>query len=228
MKTENKILMQEARVVLSGKWGLALVATLISVVVSGALSFIPLVSVATSGPLYVGLMYFFLMLSRGQTPVIKDIFKGFDAFLRNLLAFILMVIFIALWVLLLIIPGIIAIYAYMLTFFILADDASISASGAITKIKKMMQGNKWKLFCLHFRFFGWAILCVLTFGIGFLWLLPYMHTSTAKFYDDVKANYSEALGTSGTPQSVVTAENPVVETIPPTKASTENTSTLGA
>ena len=45
----------------------------------------------------------------------------------------------------------------------------------------------WKLFCLHWRFFGWALLCVLTLGIGFLWLGPYIAMSTAKFYDDLTA-----------------------------------------
>lgn len=49
-------------------------------------------------------------------------------------------------------------------------------------------GNKWKLFCLGFRFFGWALLCILTLGIGFLWLFPYMIVSFAQFYDDLKEN----------------------------------------
>jgi len=48
---------------------------------------------------------------------------------------------------------------------------------AITKSKEMMRGNKWKLFCLGFRLFGWGLLCILTFGIGFLWLYPYMMVS---------------------------------------------------
>ena len=59
---------------------------------------------------------------------------------------------------------------------------------AIDKSKKMMDGYKWKYFCLVLRFLGWALLCILTLGIGFLWLIPYMQVSMAKFYDDVKAN----------------------------------------
>jgi uncharacterized membrane protein len=50
-----------------------------------------------------------------------------------------------------------------------------------------MDGNKWKYFCLCCRFIGWALLCILTLGIGFLWLFPYIYVSMAKFYDDVKA-----------------------------------------
>ena len=75
-----------------------------------------------------------------------------------------------------------------MTFYILADDNSIGAMDAMDKSKKMMDGYKWKSFCLGLRFFGWSLLCILTLGIGFLWLMPYAQVSMAKFYDDVKAN----------------------------------------
>ena len=48
-------------------------------------------------------------------------------------------------------------------------------------------GCQWKYFCLQWRFFGWALLCLLTLGIGFLWLVPYIEMSNAKFYDDLKS-----------------------------------------
>jgi uncharacterized membrane protein len=99
-----------------------------------------------------------------------------------------MVLFIVLWLLLLIIPGIIAAISYSMTFYILADDKSIKPMEAIDKSKKMMDGYKWKYFFLCLRFFGWALLCILTLGIGFLWLIPYINVSIAKFYDDVKEN----------------------------------------
>jgi uncharacterized membrane protein len=70
--------------------------------------------------------------------------------------------------------------------YIIADTDTIGPLEAITKSKEMMRGNTWKLFCLYFRFFGWALLCILTAGIGFLWLVPYMQVCMAKFYDDVK------------------------------------------
>ena len=50
---------------------------------------------------------------------------------------------------------------------------------------QMMKGNKWRLFCLQLSFIGWAILCVLTLGIGYLWLNPYMNAAIAAFYDEV-------------------------------------------
>jgi len=55
----------------------------------------------------------------------------------------------------------------------------------------MMYGYKWKYFCLGLRFIGWFLLGILSLGIGFLWIMPYMSISFAKFYDDVKANSVE-------------------------------------
>ncbi len=124
--------------------------------------------------------------------MLSDSMIGFNSFVRNFLAYVLVVIFVILWMILLIVPGIIAAYAYALTFFILADDPSISALNAIKKSKEMMRGNKWKLFCLFLRFIGWMILALCTFGVGFLWLMPYMQMTLVKFYEDVKAGYQEA------------------------------------
>jgi len=97
-----------------------------------------------------------------------------------------MTLFILLWTLLLIVPGIIAAISYSMTFFILADDPSIGAEAAIEKSKRMMDGYKLKYFYLCLRYFLLILLCILTLGIGFLWLTPYMHVGFAKFYDDIK------------------------------------------
>jgi uncharacterized membrane protein len=61
---------------------------------------------------------------------------------------------------------------------------------AIDQSKAMMKGNKWKLFCLGWRFFGWILLGILTCGIGLLWVLPYLQTSMARFYEDVRGAQS--------------------------------------
>ena len=97
-----------------------------------------------------------------------------------------MAVFILLWMLLLIIPGIIAALAYSQTFYILAEDESIGAMDALKKSKEMMNGYKWKYFCLSLRFLGWVLLCILTLGIGFLWLAPYVEVSYAHFYEELK------------------------------------------
>lgn len=100
--------------------------------------------------------------------------------------------FLGMWILLVplfllaMIPAMIAQYRYSMTYFILNDVTGIGPLEAIQHSTQMMNGSKWKLFCLQWRFFGWALLCILTLGIGFLWLTPYMMTSMGAFYDDLK------------------------------------------
>lgn len=195
MKTENVVLMRMARESLSGKWGLAVGTIFVYLLIVGAIQggarIYPasgLIGIILAGPMALGLSIFSLALARNQQARFEQIFDGFFHFGTSLAAYLLMVLFVILWTLLLIIPGIIAALSYSLTFFILADDPSIGPMEAIDKSKKMMYGFKWKYFCLALRFLGWAILCLFTLGIGFLWLIPYMQVSFANFYDDVKAN----------------------------------------
>ncbi len=188
-KTANKVLMAQARESLKGRWGLAIGATVLYLVVIGPVQLIPvagaIISLLIAGPMMLGLNFFSLALSRQKSPEIAQIFHGFKKFGVALGAYLLFIIFVLLWSLLLIIPGIIASLSYAMTFYILADDDSIGPLEAIKKSKELMRGNKWKLFCLGFRFWGWALLCILTLGIGYLWLFPYTTVSYAKFYDDL-------------------------------------------
>jgi uncharacterized membrane protein len=74
---------------------------------------------------------------------------------------------------------------YSMLFFVLADNPDIGPLDALRTSVGLMEGRKWKLFCLWWRFFGWVLLSVLSCGIGFLWLAPYMTASIARFYDDL-------------------------------------------
>ena len=188
-KTANRDLMAQARESLRGQWGLAIGAFVVVQIIFLASQFVPYIGrigfYVIAGPMELGLAIFALALSRGQYPRLPQIFEGFQKFGVALGAYLLMLLFVCLWLLLLIIPGIIAAYAYSQTYYIIAEDPAVGPLQAIRKSKEMMRGNKWKLFCLSLRFIGWALLCILTFGIGFLWLAPYMLISFAKFYDDV-------------------------------------------
>lgn len=193
LKTENVVLMRMARESLKGKWGLAIGTFLVYIIIVYAIqsqvaNFPPLglLSLILSGPMALGIDIFSLSLSRNQDARIEQIFLGFYRFGTSLGAYLLMVLFILLWMLLLIVPGIIAALSYSMTFYILADNESIGAREAMDKSKAMMYGYKWKFFCLGLRFLAWSILCILTLGIGFLWLIPWMNVTIAKFYDDIK------------------------------------------
>jgi uncharacterized membrane protein len=194
MGTENSILMQQAKEALTGKWGLAIGTIVVYMLIVGGISAIPFAGTVgmfiIGGPFALGLTSFTLNLSRDKEAKLEQIFGGFNNFVVALSAYLLMMVYVMLWMLLLIVPGIIAALSYSMTFYILADDDTISASDALKKSKQMMEGYKWKYFCLGLRFIGWALLCILTLGIGFLWLMPYMHVSMAKFYDDLKENQS--------------------------------------
>ncbi len=189
---ENVDLMRMALESLKGNWGLAIGTFLVYILVVGAISVIPvlgaIVSLILAGPMALGMAVFILSLSRSRDGSLEQLFRGFSNFGISLGAYLLMALFTFLWMLLLIIPGIIAAISYSMTFFIIADDNSIGAMAAIDKSKKMMDGFKWKYFCLGLRFIGWALLCLLTLGIGFLWLFPYIQVSFAKFYDNVKSH----------------------------------------
>lgn len=189
--THNRDLMRMARESLRANWGLGVVVMLLyQIVTSGVPGFLPfvglLVCLIIAGPMLVGFNRVFISLARRTKADVEQLFSGFNRFGTALGAYLLVSLFVVLWSLLLIIPGIIAGYAYAMTFLIIADDPSVTAIEAITKSKTMMRGRKWKLFCLSWRFFGWALLCILTLGIGYLWLGPYMQTAFAHFYDDVK------------------------------------------
>jgi uncharacterized membrane protein len=190
--TENRILMARARVALQGNWGIGAGAALLTIIISMIAQAIPkvgfIVSLLLSGPISIGLYIFSFTIARHQKAKIEQIFEGFQSFKNGIIAYLCVVLFTILWTLLLIIPGVIAAYSYSMTFLILAEDKSIEPLAAIAKSKEMMQGNKWKLACLHFRFIGWLLLCILTLGIGFFWFLPYMTVSIVQFYNDINAN----------------------------------------
>ncbi len=126
-----------------------------------------------------------LGLSRRRRSDIRSFFTGFERPARILIAQILMGIFVFLWSLLLLVPGIIAFYRYRLTLYILADNPKIRALDAIRLSKELMWGYKWQAFVLDLSFLGWLLLTPLTLGILGLWLCPYYAVTCANFYEAV-------------------------------------------
>ena len=117
------------------------------------------------------------------------LFDGFRDFGRIFLTLFLQGVYTLLWTLLLIIPGIVKAYSYAMTSYILYDNPELQGNAAIEKSMRMMRGHKLELFLLHLSFIGWALLCILTLGIGLFWLVPYVQASQAAFYEDVKEEY---------------------------------------
>lgn len=148
--------------------------------------FSAILHVIVAAPFVLGLVSCFIKLVRGDSFRFKGLFDGFKHLSSAVILNLFMLMFVSLWGLLLIIPGIIARYSYSMAFYILNDNPTIGALEALGDSKKMMKGYKWKLFCLQFSFIGWALLSILTLGIGFLWLIPYINASTANFYQNLE------------------------------------------
>ena len=142
-------------------------------------------------PLSWGLTVSLLRNHREESVDLENLFDGFRGgrYTRVFCAIFLVNLFTFLWTLLLIIPGIIKAFSYALTPYIIMDEPELTAKQAIARSCEIMQGRRWKLFCLYLSFIGWGILSLLTFGIGFLWLAPYMNASIAAFYEDARAEY---------------------------------------
>ena len=216
--TSNQALMTQALKSLTGKWGIAIGAWLVFFILTefqigwewqgddGGNYHVALkiVSLIIAGPLSLGYTTLILLISRNQKPDFAILFCGFKHFRTSFAAYLLRIIFIILWTLLLIIPGIIACLRYSQTFYILSEDENIGPLEAISKSKEMMAGNNWKLFCLYFRFVGWFILCIVTLGFAGLYVGPYFSQSCTKFYEDlINDNLTEEISTNSEDQGTV-------------------------
>ena len=178
-------------------FGILLFCTVLSVAVQS----IPKIGWLTGyllAPLTVGIGLFHLKIIRNEQLGWNVIFEPFKQYLRFVWANLRIIIFAILWGLLLIIPGIIAGYRYSMTFFVMLDDPKCSVKEAMTESSQIMYGHKM-------QFFGYnLLLClivltatILTLGIALFWLLPWMGTFYAAFYDSIRRQ----------PQLIVEEEN---------------------
>ena len=195
---ENKLIMKEAQESLKGKWGISIAACLIVTIITILVSYLGgclinedwggnILSLFIVPPVGVGIASFFLNIYDGSKLEIKTIFNPFkEVWFNSVLAYFMMIVIIVLGSILFIIPGIIASLMFSQVLYILAEDNKIEPFNALVKSKKMMEGNKWKLFKIILRILLLAIVCILTLGIGFIWLAPYQNAVYAKFYNTIK------------------------------------------
>lgn len=210
--TENfrpTVLRNQAYEALRGKWTPAVVTSLVFCILLGVavslsrvnallylIAYLGGASIVAIGMLYACWDLF----TKGTLPEAGALFAPFKQYARTVGAVLLVFVYTLLWTLLLVIPGIIKAYSYSMTFYILRENPEMTAGDAITASQKMMDGHKMDLFLLSLSFIGWAILASITFGIGYLWLIPYIYTASAAFYETLKKE------TSVTPATSVSAE----------------------
>ena len=203
---QNQDYKNEALKALSGSWPHSLVATIIylailsflampSYMISLGITFPSYISEG-SGIIFILIVYpmalgftnsFRLLYETGDNRLTRNAFSlGFDNWLHNVLGMLLTSVFIVLWSLLFLIPGIIKCFSYAMTPYILIEHPEMSVNKAIDESIYLMDGHKFDYFYLGLSFIGWIILSIMSFGIGFIWLIPYMQTTMAAFYADLK------------------------------------------
>ena len=165
-------------------------AAVIAVVVGAVLVVVGIslvVKIFLANPIELGGSLFFKQ-NVEETPASLDLLKaGFQNYGHTFATLLLRDVFTLLWCLLLLIPGIVAAYAYRMVPFILAENPDMPAREVIARSREMMRGNKWRAFVLDLSVLGWIILGVVTLGLGLVfWTEPYIKSADAALYVKLK------------------------------------------
>lgn len=137
-----------------------------------------------TGVIIAGWTVFTMAVMRNGANALQ-VYSGFTRFFSMGWLMLLRSLFVALWSLLLIVPGIVAFYSYRLAFFLKADHPEWSAWKVLAESKRMMYRSKLRLAYLDATFIGWWLLVMVTFGIAAFFVTPYMGVTYAAFYEDL-------------------------------------------
>lgn len=161
--------------------GSAVSAVFLAVFLGVALVFLvwAIVMLVIGGATTLGFAKYNLNLVDDKDPKLKDIFSQYDRLGTGFGMQFFRMLFITLWSLLLVIPGIIATYSYSMTAYILCENPQMTAREAIRKSKELMKGNRWRLFCLEISFIGWELLAVLAIVLVTVMIMPTMFVMAA-------------------------------------------------
>ena len=162
-------------VVIAASWIISLVFGLIG----------GIINLIIGGPIAYAMASIYLgIIKKSRSPEVEDIIIGFkdNKFTRNLVAYLRYQVFIFLWTLLFIIPGIIKAISYSQMFYLLAENDKLEASDAQRKSMEMMEGHKAEYFVLQLSFIPWFLLCIITFGIAAIYVTPYYEATMAEFH----------------------------------------------
>ena len=140
-------------------------------------------------PFTIGMAGYFLNHLRGQNPDWKSLYReGLDNYGTYFKVGVLKEIFVVLWTLLFIIPGIIKYYEWFFVEQIIHDNPNLEPKQARDLSKRMTDGFKGDLFILNLSFFFWYLLGAITFGIALLYVTPYVQCTYSMYYENLKHN----------------------------------------
>ena len=144
-----------------------------------------MLSLLLSSLVTVGYAQFNIDLIDGEKPRIITLFTKWRQIGKAIVASFLVFLRVLFGLILFIIPGVIAAYSHAMVYHILAENPDMSVSEAMAESRRIMRGNKFRLFCLQLSFFGWYLLVAITFGIAALWVIPYQQAAVAAFYREI-------------------------------------------
>lgn len=151
----------------------------------------PVIALILMPGFLLGMSNIYINLTSGIKPKIEDTFSGFKNSFKAWALSFLIGVFIALWSLLLIIPGIVKSISYSMSFYILSENPNIPVNEALNKSKALMEGHKMEFLVLQFSFFWWIVLTFITFGFMSIYVTPYIIATNTNFYKSLKeANIS--------------------------------------
>lgn len=138
--------------------------------------------------------YVHLKLSRSRTPITSDdvLVAIGDYSVKGILGLLWYELWVFLWALLFYIPGIVKMYAYSQMFFVMIENPDIGPRKAMNISKVLTNGHKADIFVMDLSFWGWSLLCILSLGIGAIWLVPYIQTTKANAYTALKTEALES------------------------------------
>lgn len=136
--------------------------------------------------LSVGFTYYVLKMVREEEVEREDLFKFMGNILPIAAISILMMVFVLLGMVLFIIPGIIVALGYAMVFYLYVENQEYTPMDYLSQSRELMKGYKWDYFVFELSFLGWILLGVITFGIGLIWVIPYVTISQTIYYDELK------------------------------------------
>lgn len=130
----------------------------------------------------------FMVKSVEDVAQVKEIAYGFDHSYRNVVKVLFFRdLYILLWTLLFVIPGIVKMYQYYMVPYILTEYPDMDYRDVLRMSRDMMEGNKWKTFVLGLSFILWDFLGAATFGIvEIFYVQPYRHLTSAALYCELR------------------------------------------
>lgn len=145
----------------------------------------PLMSLVIGGPVTFAMEYIYLnVTTKSRMPLIEDCIIGFkgENFTRTFVGYLRYFVFTLLWSLLFVVPGIIKSISYSQMFFLMIEDEDLDPADAQRQSMAMMDGHKGEYFMLWLSFIPWILLCIVTLGIAYIWVGPYMGTTFAEYH----------------------------------------------